>query len=418
MTLCVFKPFLMFYTQKVFFVLKFSKKTMNFFFIRYAREEEKWRLSLMSRMDRYKNLHDESETVNNKKSFSPRKERQQKEPVESAAEEQLSAPQTKQRKKATFFHTSNSPEKEKKPKQKKSRKKHKGLRILGLLILLVFLFSGGMFAYGKYSAEHDTSLPKEELETFNGVTSADKSNNILLLGSDSRGGETGRADTIMVIQLDGSGKKPKMISFMRDTFVTIPGVGDNKINAAYAFGGADLVRQTLLDNFGIDCKYYAKVDFQSFEKVIDSLFPNGVQIDAEKDMSSHLEVPIKKGPQKMNGLTLLQYTRFRMDEEGDFGRVRRQQQAMSAIFSQMKNPLTLINLPLASGKAIGYTSTNIPTTFLLKNSFSVLKGAGGIDRLSVPVENSWSYGNSDYAGSILVVDKEQNKQAIQTFLAN
>ncbi|MGM0124271.1 hypothetical protein IGI37_001645 [Enterococcus sp. AZ194] len=370
----------------------------------------------MSRMDRYKEKHKEIEETTEKKQFSPRKERTPKESYQnqSLADDYSSErPASHENKSSSFFKKKGQP-----PKEKKRRKKHRGLKLLGFFVLVLIIFSGGMFVYGKYSAEHDTSLPREDVETFNGVTSTDHSNNILLLGSDSRGEETGRSDTIMVIQLDGSGKKPKMISFMRDTFVNIPGVGENKINAAYAFGGADLVRQTLVENFGIDCKYYAKVDFQSFEKVIDSLFPGGVQIDAEKDMSSHLEVPIKKGPQKMDGLTLLQYARFRMDEEGDFGRVRRQQQAMSAIFSQMKSPLTLINLPLASGKAIGYSSTNIPTSFLLKNSFSIVKGGtSGVSSLSVPVKDSWSYGNSDYAGSVLVVDKEQNKQAIQAFLA-
>ena len=82
---------------------------------------------------------------------------------------------------------------------------------------------------------------------------------------------------------------------MRDTLVTIPGYGENKINAAYAFGGAELVRQTLAENFGIQTNYYVKVDFQSFEKVIDTLFPSGVPINAEKDMSKTLKSLSRKG---------------------------------------------------------------------------------------------------------------------------
>lgn len=119
----------------------------------------------------------------------------------------------------------------------------------------------------------------------------------MILGSDTRGEDAGRADTIMVLQLDGPSHKPKLISFMRDSFVTIPGVGQNKINSAYAYGGADLVRQTLVENFGIDCQYYAKVDFKSFEKVIDALFMNGVKIDAEKDLNLD-GVDIKKGSRR------------------------------------------------------------------------------------------------------------------------
>ena len=152
-------------------------------------------------------------------------------------------------------------------------------------------------------------------------------------------------------------QKPKLISFMRDTFVDIPGVGPNKINAAYAYGGAELVRETLKQNFNLDTKYYAKVDFQSFEKIVDSMFPKGVKIDAEKSLNLD-GVDIEKGQQVMDGHVLLQYARFRMDEEGDFGRVRRQQQVMSAVMSQMKNPMTLLRTPESLGKLVGYMSTD------------------------------------------------------------
>ena len=80
----------------------------------------------------------------------------------------------------------------------------------------------------------------------------------------------------------------------------------------------------------------------------------------------------------MNGLELLQYARFRMDEEGDFGRVRRQQQVMDAVFNAMKNPLSIVKLPYAAGKVLGYASTNLPVSFLLRNTFSIAKGAGAL----------------------------------------
>ena len=305
-------------------------------------------------------------------------------------------------------------QKNKQKQAQKKRKKRPFLRIVIRILLFLLIYSVGAFFIGQQVARSDASIPKDDAETFNGVTSADGSNNILLIGSDSREGETGRADTIMVLQLDGGGQ-PKLVSFMRDTLVTIPGYGENKINAAYAFGGAELVQQTLAQNFGVETKYYTKVDFQSFEKVIDTLFPSGVSINAEKDMSKNLEVAIKKGQQQMNGLELLQYARFRMDEEGDFGRVRRQQQVIDAIFSEMKNPLSIAKLPYAAGKVLGYASTNLPVTFLLKNTFSIARGAAGIERLTVPVDDSWQYGNSDTAGSVLVVDLQTNQQAISDF---
>jgi LCP family protein required for cell wall assembly len=308
-------------------------------------------------------------------------------------------------------------EKKRLKKQRKQmgghKKRHPVRIIIGILILLV-AFGVGTFAYGKSQAEKDTSIPKAESETFNGVASSDGSENILLLGSDTRTTETGRADTMMVINLSGS--KPKIVSFMRDMYVTIPGYGDNKLNAAYAYGGAELVRQTLSSCFGVECKYYAMVDFQSFEKVIDALFTNGVKIDAEKDLDLD-GVSIKKGEQMMDGHTLLQYARFRHDTEGDFGRVRRQQQVMTAIFSQIKNPWNLLHGTYAAGKVFGYTSTNLPTSYLLKNTLNIAKGVKGIDRLTAPVDGSWEYGDTANAGSVLFTDEDANKTAIAKFLA-
>ena len=241
-------------------------------------------------------------------------------------------------------------------------------------------------------------------------------NIILFFGSDPRGEVAGRADTIMVLQLNGPSKKPKLISFMRDTFVDIPGVGTNKINDAYAYDGAELVRETLKQNFNLDTKYYAKVDFQSFEKIVDSMFPKGVKIDAEKSLNLD-GVDIEKGQQVMDGHVLLQYARFRMDEEGDFGRVRRQQQVMSAVMSQMKNPMTLLRTPESLGKLVGYMSTDVPVSFMLTNGPSLLiKGKAGVESLSGPAPDSWNCGESSYAGRILEVDEQKNADAIEKFL--
>lgn len=401
----------------------------------------------MSRMDRYKHLHDEPDAKEKESIFSRKerkttgqpKEKQVDNRVDDTDTDQYADYQSSQRatsdqressadflerernnapaKKSAFFGFKKKKSPKNKPVKQKRRKKHPILSLLLKLLLLIAAYSVVAFLIGHQVAKNDSSIPNEETETFNGFSGSDGSHNILLLGSDSRDGETARADSVMVLQLDGPAKKPKLISFMRDTLVDIPGYGSTKLNAAYAYGGAELMRQTLAQNFGIDTQYYAKVDFKSFEKVIDTLFPSGVSIDAEKDMSDYIDVAIKKGPQKMDGFTLLQYARFRMDEEGDFGRVRRQQQTMNAIFSQMKNPLSIIKLPYATGKTLGYASTNLPTSFLLRNTFSIAKGAMGVDRLTVPAENSWSYGTTSDGASVLVVDYEMNKAAITEFLA-
>lgn len=389
----------------------------------------------MSRVDRYKKIHEESKKSERNASLvrrerkKPEREKKAAPPTEPSVTQTsyeepketnysepkskpklklptLKIPRFKRKQKKTEFYSNG-----KKPKKKRSIK-----RIVLSIIAILLVYSVVTFAVGNVMARFDSSIPKVETQEFNGVASADGTKNILLLGSDTRDNVTGRADSMMILQVDGKGKT-KLVSFMRDMYVNIPGVGENKLNAAYAYGGADLVRQTIKENFGVDCRYYAMVDFQSFEKGIDAMFPRGVPIEAEKDMSSYIDEPISKGFQRMNGHTLLNYARFRMDEEGDFGRVRRQQQVIQTVFGQLKNPLVLLRGPYAAGKIFGYLSTDMGNGFLLANSLNFAKTAMGIERLTLPVEGSWSYGDTYNAGSVLYVDFAQNAQAVQAFLA-
>ena len=110
----------------------------------------------------------------------------------------------------------------------------------------------------------------------------------------------------------------------------------------------------------------------------------------------------------MDGHVLLQYARFRMDEEGDFGRVRRQQQVMSAVMSQMKNPMTLLRTPESLGKLVGYMSTDVPVSFMLTNGPSLLiKGKAGVESLSVPVPDSGILVNPLMQAVFLEVDEQK-----------
>lgn len=392
----------------------------------------------MSRMDKYKKIHEESQKEE-KKPFGFRREmkkenQSEKTRIEETHFEKTGEPQIESEEE--FYYEDHYQEsknkktrpnfklpviknpfkrKSKNPYEQKPKKKRSWKKILVMILVALFGYSVVAFGVGNIAAKTDSSMPKMETQEFNGAASENGTKNILLLGSDTRDNISGRSDSMMVLQVDGRGK-PKLVSFMRDMYVNIPGVGENKLNAAYAYGGADLVRQTLKENFGIDCRYYAMVDFQTFEKGVDALFPSGVKIDAEKDMSAYIDEPITKGPQRMNGHTLLNYARFRMDEEGDFGRVRRQQQVMQSVFGQLKNPLVLLRGPYAAGKIWGYLSTDMPNTFVLGNLFNFAKAAAGIERLTLPIDGSWSYIDTANAGSALAVDTAQNAQAVQDFL--
>ncbi|MGG5343775.1 LCP family protein [Enterococcus sp. AZ192] len=299
----------------------------------------------------------------------------------------------------------------------------KSLICISLITVLIFTALGCYavigFHHGKKTAQ--TQVTKRKNLTF----SADAQTNlkeitILLIGDDGREDDEdgGRADTLMVAHYNSETKQPKLLSIMRDSYVQIPGHGAEKINAAYAYGGAELTKQVLNSSFDLPINYYIAVDFNHFIRLIDDLYPKGVQIDAEKELNLD-NVDIKKGNQTMDGNTLLQYARFRMDGEGDFGRIRRQQQVMDALAKQATNAVPLLQLPQIAGEAVGYLDTNIPAELLIDLAKDFLGGkVKPLQTLSVPVEGSWAFNDYTEAGSVLEIDEKQNAQAINDFLTD
>ena len=332
-----------------------------------------------------------------------------------------------------------------KPKKEKRHRKLRVKRILGWLALFVVLIIGGMlfmFIKGLNTSKSNPNAKAAQTEIFHGKDTKDGVN-ILILGTDGRIGQSSsetRTDSIMVLNVGGKNKKMKLVSFMRDTLVHIDGVSqgsgyDQKLNVAYAIGeqnnnqGAELVRQVLKDNFDIDIKYYALVDFSTFATAIDTLFPNGVEMNANfstinGEKVSEVQVPddlnmkdgvvpeqtIKVGKQRMDGRTLLNYARFRKDDEGDFGRTRRQQEVMSAIIQQVKDPTKLFTGSEALGKVFALTSTNVPYSFLLTHGLSSLTNArNGVEKVTIPENGDWIDAYDMYGGQGLLVDFEAYK---------
>ncbi|MBP2099481.1 LCP family protein [Enterococcus rivorum] len=293
--------------------------------------------------------------------------------------------------------------------------------VIFLSVLLVISAAGSYsamnFYIGKKSAEAKVNT------TINNDFSGDKQTNtkeitIMFIGDDGRkdDGDEGRSDTLMVGHYNSKTKQPKLISIMRDSYVNIPNDGMDKINAAYAYGGAQLTKTVLNDSFNLPINYYAVVDFSNFVKLVDDIYPKGVEIDAEKDINLD-GVDILKGKQRMDGNTLLQYARFRKDEESDFGRVRRQQQVMNALAQQAKNAVPILELPKIAGEAVGYLDTNIPSDLLIDLAKDFLSGkVKNLETLSVPVEGSWDFNDYTESGSVIEIDAEKNAQAIQEFL--
>lgn len=305
------------------------------------------------------------------------------------------------------------------PKKIKKRKKMRKFPfiILGVLIVLIALIVYLVSEYQSgidYAKKHNSNM---KVQKFDGPVKNDGKISILLLGADKAESGKSRTDSIMIAQYDYIHKKMKIVSVMRDTYAKIPGYRDYKINAAYSLGGPELLRKALVVNYGIDPEYYAVIDFKGFEKMVDELAPNGVPIDVEKDMSELIGVSLKKGHHNLNGKELLGYARFRHDPEGDFGRVRRQQQVIQALKQEMTKPGAIFKLPKVAGILRGYLNTNIPDSALMQTGISFgIRGDKDVKTLTVPMKGTYQDIQTAESGSALEVDKPKNKKAIQDFL--
>lgn len=303
------------------------------------------------------------------------------------------------------------------PKRTKKRMRKLPFVILGILIIFIILIVYAVSGYRSginYAKKHN---PNMKVEKFNGPVKNDGKISILLLGADKSDGGKSRTDSIMVAQYDYIHKKMKVVSVMRDTYAKIPGYRDYKINAAYSLGGPELLRKALVENYGINPEYYAVVDFKGFEKMIDELAPDGIPIDVEKDMSELIGVSLKKGHHNLNGKELLGYARFRHDAEGDFGRVRRQQQVIQALKQEMTKPGAVFKLPKVAGILRGYLNTDIPDSALIQTGVNFgIRGDKDVKTLTVPMKGTYQDIQTAESGSALEVDKPANKKAIQEFL--
>ena len=207
--------------------------------------------------------------------------------------------------------------------------------------------------------------------------------NILLLGADTNqarkaSGEPALSDTIIIASIDPVARTVGMMSIPRDTLVPIPGVGNDKINAAFSNGelsaitGPGLVRATVEYNFHIPIQYYAQVDFAGFEKIVDTL--GGVTVDVPAPLKddqypgqafNYTRVYFHTGLQHLDGVTALNYVRTRHDDN-DFARGDRQRQVLVALRQQ---GVKLNLLPKASEliAELGNTvRTDIPPGDLLR----------------------------------------------------
>ncbi|MFQ3544669.1 LCP family protein [Halobacillus rhizosphaerae] len=319
-------------------------------------------------------------------------------------------------------------------KRRKIKKVKVFLAFILLIGLLLIGYSGYQYIAGKNEAQNKVSGAGNEdqasaettsqyKDDFKGVKSVDGKTNVLLLGTDQRGSETARSDTIIIAQYDPEKGTAKMASVMRDTYVNIPGHGYNKINSAFAFGGPELLRQTIAENFGVDLEYYAIVDFNGFVQIADTLAPHGVTVDVEEDMkykdgSGTIDLDLQEGTQKLKGEDLLGYARFRHDNKGDFGRVERQQKVIKLLEDKLTSFSGIMKTPRLIGNIQPYIDTNMSSGRVmgLAKDF-LLNPVDDIQTTRVPERDKvWDERKPYPVGLVLAHNEEQTKEDLQNFL--
>lgn len=235
-------------------------------------------------------------------------------------------------------------------------------KIIKITLITIFFLFLGIVGLGMWGASNFIGkMEKIELDEKNLGANEDvnkKIVNIALFGIDDEGGQ-GRSDSIMILTIDELHKKLKLTSIMRDSYVEIPGrEGKDKINHAYAFGGAELAIKTLNQNFGLNIKDFMAVKMESLPVIIDKL--GGVDINIQEDEVDFINGVDSPGVYNLNGEQALAYARIRYTDGGDARRTERQRNILNSIFEKLK--LTPIEeYPSIISDFLPYIQTSLDT---------------------------------------------------------
>jgi LCP family protein required for cell wall assembly len=198
---------------------------------------------------------------------------------------------------------------------------------------------------------------------------------VVLLGSDARGDEVSRSDTIVVTKAGGG-----MLAVPRDTLVGIPGVGKDKINAAYADGGPELTAETLEGLTGLRINDYVVVNFGGVEEIVDAM--GGITLEVDNPIRVGIDgrrVSIPAGTQELNGLEALAFVRYRGGPTADIGRIGRQQKFLRELAQQSTSPANLPRLPATAAATWRNIETNMnllqAARFAIRTRLSGIEGA-------------------------------------------
>ena len=269
------------------------------------------------------------------------------------------------------------------------------------------------YSVGNLSFENiDLLVSESETESF--VSHTDETKNILLCGCDIDKNGISRTDSIIILSIDHTHRKIKMTSLMRDMYLKIPGQGKNKINAAYTFGGGELLLKTIYSNFGMKIDKYVCVDYGVFAAIVDDL--DGVEIEIEEMELEQFNKYVRGGKKNriteagrynFNGQQALSYCRIRK-VGSDTARTARQRKVMREIIRKCRKLS-----PLEAQRIFAVIAPCITTNMTRDDMASLLME--GLDSLNydtaglrIPMDGAWK---DKKIGNLLYVDVDLNRNA-------
>ncbi|WP_276928973.1 LCP family protein [Herbinix luporum] len=319
------------------------------------------------------------------------------------------------------------------------RIKKVGSVLLVILVLLVFLVGtkpGRSLLYkiaSKYVSSHVQSPEDTEVsnrQPSDNVIREDHVKNYLIFGIEEFGGAR-NTDAIMIGSVNTKDNTVKLTSLLRDSYVEIPGYKPHKLNSAYSKGGINLLIETIEKNYKIHIDGYASVNFEAFEKLVDSL--GGVTIELGEEEAAYLNRTnyisdkanrnVQAGINKLNGNQVMGYVRVRKVKtlggaNNDYGRVVRQQRALKAMFDSAKSPKNLVRIVPISKQAL----SNVTTDLSQKQIEMVMKAffennSKDLETLRIPVDGAFdSPKKYNGIGYPIILDWDTNRIEMYKFI--
>lgn len=317
-----------------------------------------------------------------------------------------------------------------KARKKKKKKKSRLKRFITNLLLVVFILAAGLYllvghVYSKLNYREIESVASQPMKE-DGVI------NILLIGSDSRDGSAdGRSDAMILLSVSSHSKKIYMTSLLRDMYVDIPGHDGNRLNAAYSFGGPELLMETVEENLDITVNRYMVVNFEAFANLVDAV--GGVELEltseeielvngylneynllTEQEFGTNYMDTSKAGLVHLNGPQALAYTRNRYIGT-DFGRTERQRKVLSEVFKSLPKAVVTNPSELFDGLMPNLTTNLTEWECYRLSLMAPVILTYEMEQGSIPVEGT--YQDATIRGmAVLEVDFEANKEYLHRLL--